>query len=85
MNIIKETNRRVVKMMGYQGVCDGCGTPITYDDELLVIEVPDMENDERVVVVPIDILVCPSCRHTIQAIRIWKNLEITSELEGIKA
>lgn len=82
MEILKETERKVVGMSGYRGVCNGCNTPIEYLDSLIVIIVKEFPDKD--IVVPIDRLVCPYCFLEIASMTIYKNLDISKEIEGIK-
>ena len=82
MQIVKETSRKVVGMHNYTGICDSCGTPIEYEDELIVIIVD--ESPEMDVVVCVDQIVCPACRHEIIRMKVYKNLEITEELSSLE-
>jgi hypothetical protein len=82
MEIIKETNRLVAAITGYDGICDGCGTPLTYPGELIIIVA--YESDKCDLLVPVDRLSCPYCSKSIQVIRRWKTLEVSKELQEIK-
>lgn len=79
MKLIKETNRIVGTIRGYDGVCDGCGTPLTYDDELIVIEILNMP--DKVLLVPVDRIICPHCNLELSIIKMWKSLEVSEELK----
>lgn len=78
MNIIKETERKVVNMVGYRGVCNGCNTPLEYEDSLIVIIIKEFPDKD--VVVPIDTLSCPYCSLEIATLTVYKSLEVTSEM-----
>lgn len=82
MKLIKETERRVVAMTGYIGVCDGCGTPIEYEEPLVIIILEELE--DRDVVVPADRLACPNCLKTFATMTIHKNLDVTEEIRGLQ-
>jgi hypothetical protein len=82
VNVIKETSRTVVTLERYDGVCDGCGTPLSYVGQLILIEI--LNNDDVMVLVPIDRLVCPFCNKDIVTIKLWKNLEVSKELKVSK-
>lgn len=77
MKIIKETERKVLKFHGYKGTCDACVIELTYEDDLIGIVVD--ETDDRLVIVPIDILSCPHCFKTIGTISILKDHMIEEE------
>lgn len=78
MKIIKETERRVVNMGGYKGVCHNCNTPLEYDDLLTVIVIKEFP--DRDIVVPIDTISCPYCAQDITSMTIYKSLEVTKEM-----
>lgn len=78
MKIIRETIRKVGKIDDYRGICDGCGTPVECDEELIVIEVADLE--DRVILCPADRLVCPHCSRELVTINIYKNMDVSGEL-----
>lgn len=82
MKIIKETARRVIRIRGYVGVCDGCHVPIEYPDDLLMLVIED--TDTKITLTPVDVLVCPNCSHQVGFMFVYKNLDITKELEAIK-
>ena len=46
MKIIKETDRDVVRMVTYHGICDACATPLDYPDDLIVVIVHKGEEIE---------------------------------------
>lgn len=79
MKIIKETDRKIVNMGGYMGVCHGCNTPLEYEDNLIVIIVKEFP--DRKIVVPIDTLSCPYCSKDIATMTIYKSLEVTNEIK----
>lgn len=82
MIIKKESSRTAGRLQGYKGMCDGCQVDLEYFGELIVVEI---ENDnDKVLLVPIDILSCPNCSKTIQTITLLKNLEISEELKSIQ-
>jgi dUTPase len=82
MIIIKETNREIGTLGGYNGICDGCQIDLEYKGDLVVIKVD--ENDEEVVLVSKDRIICPNCNKEIVTMKLYKNLEISRELNKIK-
>lgn len=78
MKLLKETNRRVVSMAHYRGVCHGCNSPIEYEEDLIVVLV--FESEERDVVVPIDTLRCPYCSQEVASMTVYHNMDISQEL-----
>ena len=80
MKIIKETDRDVVRLVTYHGICDACATPLDYPDDLIVVIVH--KGKDMDILVPVDILCCPSCFKTIETIKIYHNLEVSKELHG---
>ena len=81
MEIKKETSRKIIKLEGYRGVCDACQIDLEYLGELFFIEI--VNDDDKVLLVPIDTLFCPNCSKTIGTVTLLKNLEISEELESI--
>ena len=81
MKIIKETSRKIGTIQTYRGVCDSCGTPVEYNDELVVIEIDSTE--EKYVFVPVDCLVCPECSKQIHVIYVYKSMDISGEIAGL--
>lgn len=81
MKIVKETSRRVMALEEYHGVCDGCGVNLNYDEKLVFVEMEYSE--ERILLVPIDILSCPSCYKTIGTITLYPPMEISKELDKL--
>ena len=77
MRLLKETSRKVLVIENYRGVCDGCQTPIEYNERLILIEIERTE--DHGLYVPIDILACPYCCKTVGAINLY-NLEVTEEI-----
>lgn len=82
MEIKKETSRSVMLMKEYHGVCDGCGVQLDYVGDLVIIVIST--STELDIMVPIDRLSCPSCYKELATMRIYKNLEVTKELENLK-
>lgn len=78
MKIIRETERKIARMRGYDGICDSCGTLLTCDEELFAIVIADLE--DRLVLVPIDRLVCPECNKDIIKMNAFKSMEVTGEI-----
>ena len=78
MKLLKETNRRVVSMAHYRGVCDGCGSPFEYEEDLIVVLV--FESPEKDIVAPIDDLRCPYCDAFVNRMTVYHNMDISQEL-----
>lgn len=79
MQIIKLTDRRVVGMTDYRGVCHKCNSPIEYDGNLIVIILS--ESEDRDILVPIDYLICPFCQEYIETFTVYHNMEVSKELK----
>ena len=77
MELIKSTSRRIVTIPNWGGICDKCGTPVTFPSELIVVIVLEEPNYD--ILVPIDILECPECKTIMHIMRIFKNMEVTAE------
>lgn len=82
MDLIKKTNRKIGRLDHYDGICGGCGTPLTYDGELIVVTI--LDNDEKLLLVPIDTIACPCCSRDILVITLWKNLDVSKELAHLE-
>ena len=76
----KETNRRVVGIQGYKGVCNGCNSPVEYIGEMRLVEIE--ETDKEYFVVPIDIFSCPYCFSTVITMSIYKSLDVAEEIKN---
>jgi len=81
MKIIKATSRKVVGMKTYNGVCDYCGCNLEYDGDMIVVIVE--ETSEKDIVVPVDVIYCPSCEKRIQSMNIYKSLDVTGEMSQV--
>lgn len=77
--IIKETDRPMGYMDYYEGVCDGCVTPLKYQGRLVVIEVA--KDDECTYLCPKDRLVCPNCNLEIVILKIYQNMDVSAEFK----
>lgn len=82
MEIKKETSRKIGTIKDYKGICDACQIDLEYSGDLDFIEI--VNNDEMVLLIPIDTLACPNCSKTIGRITLLKNLEISGELEAVR-
>ncbi len=79
--MIKKTNRRIVKNYGYGGVCHDCNSPVAYDEEMLVIEIA--ETNEYWLGVPVDAYECPYCSKPVSMMKVYKSLEVSKELSKV--
>ncbi len=80
MEILKR-ERKIVKHKGYGGVCENCGVAVTAD-ELMGVEL--FRNDILSISFPFDELYCPNCYTHIYFIKVWKSLNVTSEIQQVK-
>ena len=64
------------------GICNECGSPVEYKDEILAVEIKDTE--KWVIFVPLTQLKCPWCKCPVKSMLIWKNLDVTEELAELR-
>jgi hypothetical protein len=86
MELIKDKNQwfdreKLRSVDGHIGICDGCGVSIEYHEKFEALLIEDSE--EKVVLVPLVMLTCPSCGCRIGNIRYFKNMNVTEELNSI--
>lgn len=81
MKLNRKTERKLMKLIGYRCVCNNCTTPVEYPDEFIVVVLEDKEN--VFYVVPIDAFECPYCFQIFSIMQVWKNLDVSQELEKI--
>jgi hypothetical protein len=81
LKLVREVHRTLGLVRGWKGICDACQIDLEYDEEFVVILVK--EDDIQRFSVPIDLMSCPNCSHTIELIRDYKNLDISKEIEKI--
>jgi hypothetical protein len=73
---------KVRTLVGYVGVCDGCGTPLEYPDAFEAIIIKEEYNMD--ILVPLVNFHCPSCKQPINCIRRWNSMNITAEFNMLK-
>jgi hypothetical protein len=75
---LKRTERKLVRIEKYSGICDGCGSPFVCDRDMVGIEV--FKNELLAILFPVDELECLSCNNKIHFIKLWMNLDVTNEI-----
>lgn len=82
MELNRKTERKLMKVWGYKGVCNNCATPVEFPDEFIVVVLEDKE--DVFYVVPIDMFECPYCFQIFSIMQVWKNLDVSQELEPVR-
>ena len=65
----------------YKGVCYRCGSIVIRDDSTECMK--RYEDELAIYVFVEDPLVCPGCGYWHQYVRLWKNMEVSSEFGEI--
>jgi hypothetical protein len=68
---------RIWMLEKYDGICDKCGTPVTYFDGFQCLKLK--ETDRVVIFAPLIRLTCPFCNVSIDIVRQYKSLDVTLE------
>ena len=77
----KKTNRLVITLLGYSGVCHDCGSPQTYGGEITAIVLEDEK--EYIRILPVNVFVCGHCGEVLRGMKIYKSLEVTKEMSEL--
>ena len=75
--LIRKTFRKMMQCKDYSGICRECNSPISYDGEILAIEIED--TPEKWVAVPVDVFQCPYCQKAICKLVVYKTIEVSAE------
>ena len=73
---------RIYSLRGYSGVCDGCGTEVHLNRDVLGLKYINTVGGAEIFL-PLSTLVCPNCRRPFTFIRRWASLNITEELKAL--
>jgi hypothetical protein len=79
--LIKKTSRRIGSVKSFDGVCHKCNSPVCFREEFFVVEIEN--TDTLFCFVPIDTLLCPHCGVNMEAMTIYKTLDVTKELSKV--
>ena len=79
--LTRRTNRRIVNLNGWSGVCHECNSPQTYGGEITVIVVEETQDTFHAI--PIDALTCGHCGEFVKTMKVYKSLDVTKELSKV--
>jgi len=83
--LIEVTECQMVSLNHWDGICDYCSGTVHLGESTITRFCVLLEQDEANILIPINFTVhCPHCNAGVKAFRIWKNLEVTKELEEMK-